>query len=846
MLAVSAGMFVTSLTATAPSARAGSLLWSDPIPLNTSGGTALNSVACPTASQCTAVDPLGREITFDPSTGVSLTRAHVAPSASVVACPSASLCVAIGGGAETTFNPTSPGSAAVTTLISSGELDWLSCPSTQQCTALYSDQSVSATGEVTFNPAAPGRPITAKFPGYPGLLEGVACPTMSMCVAITISGGELTFNPTAPGVPTPVAIDSGAILLALACVSVNQCTAVGDGGIEVTFDPVTPGPRAAAGVDSDYADTLLAVACASQTQCSAIDEAGFEVTFDPVAPTNPTSVQVLQTTTTASELTAIACSSPNECTAVNGLGQAMTFDPTAPSTPSPSTIDPGQPLLSVACAAATQCTAAGDGGEVTLDPTAPSAAPMHDVGLGATLDNVTCPSSNQCTATGGPAVLTFNPTAPSPMPLTTVGTAFGFTGLACPSVTQCTGVSAFGGEVTFNPSAPALATEAILDSGASMQSVACPTTRECAASDIPSGNQATDGVSAHGEMTFDPVTVGTTTQAVTAPLANLQAIACPSANQCTAVDSSGRAFTFDPGHPTAATSTVIDPGHLLIAVACPTTWQCVALDNSGQAIAGSPNRPGSWETEPIAGAAAPSAVACTGEHCVVVDRAGNATIGTFGPWEMTLPTIRGRAAIGHVLTVSAGEWSGPGPMQFAERWQRCKRACVDIRHATGTRYVLGAADLGARVQVIVTALDTVGSAQAISPAIGPVALSTAQLKAALASALTLHGKAARIRRLLITHRCRLRFDAPTAGKLIIGWYDIPLRAHRARTEPKPVRIAGGSAYFARARRLKVTMKLTADGVRLLKRSKRLRLTAKGTFTAAGLSSVSATRRITLK
>ena len=167
-------------------ASAASLSWSAPIPLDTTGGTGtpLSALACPSASQCTALDESGQEVTF---------------------------------------NPTAPGTPTPTTIDIGNTLFGLACPSASQCTAVE-----SGGREVTFNPTAPGTPTPITI-DTAGLNGPVACPSASQCTAVG-GGDEVTFNPTAPGTPTPITIDPGGNgLIGVACPSASQCTAVDNG-----------------------------------------------------------------------------------------------------------------------------------------------------------------------------------------------------------------------------------------------------------------------------------------------------------------------------------------------------------------------------------------------------------------------------------------------------------------------------------------------------------------------------------------------------------------------------------------------------------------------------------------
>jgi len=205
-------------------------------------GRSLSDVACPSASQCTAVDDSGRQVTFNPTAPGTPTPTVVGGgSLTAVACPSVSQCTAVdNAGRQVTFNPTAPGAPTPTT-IDTGPLSGVTCPSASQCTAV--DDSGR---QVTFNPTSPGSPTpTTLATGNP---TAVACPSATQCTAVDGSGRQVTFNPTAPGTPTPTTIATRR-LSGVACPSVSQCTAVDDSGRQLTFNPTAPGTPTPTNVD---------------------------------------------------------------------------------------------------------------------------------------------------------------------------------------------------------------------------------------------------------------------------------------------------------------------------------------------------------------------------------------------------------------------------------------------------------------------------------------------------------------------------------------------------------------------------------------------------------------------
>ena len=93
------------------------------------------------------------------------------------------------------------------------------------------------------------------------------------------------------------------------------------------------------------------------------------------------------------------------------------------------------------------------------------------------------------------------------------------------------------------------------------------------------------------------------------------------------------------------------------------------------------------------------------------------------PLNSVLPSVSGTAQQGQTLSASTGTWSG-SPTSFAYRWRDCDTSgagCVDIAGATGSSYLLQAADVGHTLRVVVTATNGSGSTPATSAQTGAVA-----------------------------------------------------------------------------------------------------------------------------
>jgi hypothetical protein len=118
------------------------------------------------------------------------------------------------------------------------------------------------------------------------------------------------------------------------------------------------------------------------------------------------------------------------------------------------------------------------------------------------------------------------------------------------------------------------------------------------------------------------------------------------------------------------------------------------------------------------------------------------------------------------------------------------------------------------------------TASAVSKATPPVragAVTTAQLRLDLARQLTPRRRAAQTGPLLERGVTTLPFRALAAGRLTISWY------RPARARAKPLLVARGTRRFSGPLVTTITVRLTAGGRRVLRRSGRLRLTASATF-----------------
>ena len=125
------------------------------------GGGGLFALACPIASQCTAVDGSGNEVTFDPATGAvnpaGVTTVDTGHFLQGVSCPLATQCTAVdNAGRQVTFNPVD----RVGELSRSHDSRFhalVACGLVPERNAMHCDGRHQNGREVTFDPTT-GRP----------------------------------------------------------------------------------------------------------------------------------------------------------------------------------------------------------------------------------------------------------------------------------------------------------------------------------------------------------------------------------------------------------------------------------------------------------------------------------------------------------------------------------------------------------------------------------------------------------------------------------------------------------------------------------------------------------------
>ncbi|HET9125338.1 MAG TPA: hypothetical protein VFN65_10675 [Solirubrobacteraceae bacterium] len=230
----------------------------------------LQSVSCPSASLCVAVDDAGDVFTTtDPLGGGPWQMASVNEGNQLdgVWCPSAALCVAVGVGFATSTDPSGGASAWRSTSALGAQT--VSCAGSHLCVAVDGNGNGYVTTDPTGGPQAWRQQVAIDrvFPFSP--LTGISCPATSLCVAVNASGDAVSSTDPTAGAWASQAIDSASGLAAVSCPDVTTCLAADGAGDVVVGTGVarTAVALPSATVPVRRGRAGLRIACAGSRAC---------------------------------------------------------------------------------------------------------------------------------------------------------------------------------------------------------------------------------------------------------------------------------------------------------------------------------------------------------------------------------------------------------------------------------------------------------------------------------------------------------------------------------------------------------------------------------------------------
>lgn len=312
----------------------------------------LSAISCASGELCVIVDHSGNAfatrdpLAQSPSWGEALQIDEGHPLTSL-SCVAPSTCAAVDGSGNiiVTSDPAADapaGSSAGSGARGAGaswhsiavagapSLDGVACASTSLCVA------VGVTGEtIAVDPQSVGSAPTSADVDSTTPLRAISCPTASLCVAVDAVGGALSSSD--PGAPSPSwqrrTIDSGAALLDLSCLSSAAsgfCVALdGEGNALASGDPGAPSPTWSSTM-VDGAAPFSSVSCTGPGLCVAVDDAGSAFESDGVTLMPPTWTRSTAELSPTS-IEGIACLPAGLCLAVDSSGRTLSALVPAPT-----------------------------------------------------------------------------------------------------------------------------------------------------------------------------------------------------------------------------------------------------------------------------------------------------------------------------------------------------------------------------------------------------------------------------------------------------------------------------------------------------------------------------------
>jgi RHS repeat-associated protein len=280
------------------------------------GQAGMESVSCPTAGWCMAIDNAGNALLYSSGTW-SPTNIDPASPLTAISCYSETFCVAVDSqGHAISWN--GAWSTNPTDIDGSTALTGVSCPTASFCGTVDTNGQFLTDSSGTWSTSPID--IDGEAP-----LAGISCTSATSCTAVDRYGYAipLSYNGTSWTTGTHVWIDQDQTLEGISCPAAGDCRAIDNqGNIFVETSSSWAGPD---NVDPGHA--LGSISCPTTLFCATVDNAG-NVVIDDASGITVTSVDG------SSALTAIGCSASTSCVTADGTGYTSTYNGTNWSTPS--------------------------------------------------------------------------------------------------------------------------------------------------------------------------------------------------------------------------------------------------------------------------------------------------------------------------------------------------------------------------------------------------------------------------------------------------------------------------------------------------------------------------------
>lgn len=268
----------------------------------------------------------------------------VRPAAiTALSCPSVKLCVGFDdiGHLIMSADPARPRSWRTTAIPGTVAPQSMSCASESLCLAVdYAGSGPATRILISTAPRTGARSWHAERVGVEKFANKIACPSTTLCVVTENNGNLLTSTDPTGGAGTwqEAHVDGAqsiyggvADLEGVACPSVSVCVAVDDGGNVLTSTDPAGGSSAwklAHVVNPNGRDAIgnASVSCPSASACAAVEDATILTSDNPTGGSAAWMVSSVQ----ATEVAPISCPSVSFCVAAHGYGAGAVISSDAP------------------------------------------------------------------------------------------------------------------------------------------------------------------------------------------------------------------------------------------------------------------------------------------------------------------------------------------------------------------------------------------------------------------------------------------------------------------------------------------------------------------------------------
>lgn len=145
-------------------------------------------------------------------------------------------------------------------------------------------------------------------------LDGVSCPSSTVCKAVGGAGGVATYDPQSPSSYHRVQVDASYTIESVTCPSASMCLAVDNDGRALSYNG-TSWPSSS----PDGTAVLSGVSCASTLMCEAVDQSGNVLAY------NGSSWSNVENVDGTKALDGVSCPTVTLCVAVDNGGDAIDY-----------------------------------------------------------------------------------------------------------------------------------------------------------------------------------------------------------------------------------------------------------------------------------------------------------------------------------------------------------------------------------------------------------------------------------------------------------------------------------------------------------------------------------------